>query len=248
MLKIQTQVDWQERHVLVKAAFTLNMDAATATYEIPFGAIQRSTRPQTPQEKAKWEVSALRWADLSDTASGNSYGFSLLSDGKHGYDSKPNQIRLTLLRAPEWPDPDADRGIHQFTYAIYPHDRTWQSAQTVRRGYELNQPLRVVWRESGESGNTPLPPTGQFLNLSANNLVLSALKRSEDHPDQWVLRCYEAHGQSATIDWKTCLGARLGQRLDNTAERTNLLERTGNTAQAPSHTVAPWTIATFVLN
>jgi alpha-mannosidase len=243
VLKIQTQVDWQERHVLVKAAFPLNMDAATATYEIPFGAIQRSTRPQTAHEKAKWEVPALRWADLSDTASNNSYGFSVLSDSKHGYDCQPNQIRLTLLRGPEWPDPNADRGLHQFTYAIYPHDRSWQTAHTVRRGYELNQPLRVVMGEAwemgrwgdGEVGRT-LPAMGQFLNLPANNLVLSAFKRSEDSSNQWVIRCYESHGQSATIDWNSGLGSILGQRLNaKTVKLTSLLERPS--AQSPGKIV-----------
>ncbi|HEY9601062.1 MAG TPA: alpha-mannosidase, partial [Allocoleopsis sp.] len=66
ILKIATTVDWQERYVLVKAAFPLNLEADSATYEIPCGAIQRPTRPQTPAEQAKWEVPALRWADLTD--------------------------------------------------------------------------------------------------------------------------------------------------------------------------------------
>jgi alpha-mannosidase len=63
VLKIKSQVDWRERHLLVKAAFNFNMNANFATYEIPCGAIQRPTRPQTAAEKAKWEVSALRWAE-----------------------------------------------------------------------------------------------------------------------------------------------------------------------------------------
>jgi alpha-mannosidase len=249
VLKIQTQVDWQERHVLVKAAFPLNMDAATATYDIPFGAIQRSTRPQTAHEKAKWEVPALRWADLSDTASNNSYGFSVLSDGKHGYDCQPHQIRLTLLRSPAWPDPNADRGLHQFTYAVYPHDRNWQTAHTLRRGYELNQPLRIVQTQPTASlptPHSPLPSSGQFLNLSANNLVLSAFKRSEESPDQWIVRCYESHGQSATIDWSSGFSPILGQRLNVQAVKSaNLLERP--TTQAPSP-IAPWKIATFLMS
>jgi alpha-mannosidase len=140
VLKIATTVDWQERHVLVKAAFPLNLDANYATYEIPCAAIQRPTRPQTPAEEAKWEVPALRWADLGD----EEYAVSLLNDCKYGYDSQSSQLRLTLLRSPSWPDPEADRGIHQFTYALYPHSGSWQSAGTVRRGYELNLPLLVL--------------------------------------------------------------------------------------------------------
>ena len=140
LLKIATTVDWQENHVLVKAVFPLNLNADYATYEIPCAAIQRSTRPETAAEKAKWEVPALRWADISNSE----YGVSLLNDCKYGYDAQPNQLNLTLLRSPTWPDPDADRGIHHFTYAIYPHSNTWQSARTVHRGYELNLPLQVL--------------------------------------------------------------------------------------------------------
>lgn len=90
-----------------------------------------------------------------------------------------------------------------------------------------------------------LPAMGQFLNLPANNLVLSAFKRSEDSSNQWVIRCYESHGQSATIEWTSGLGAILSQRLNaKTVKSTNLLERP--IAQALG-TIAPWKIATFAI-
>jgi alpha-mannosidase len=144
LLKIASTVNWQENQVFVKAAFPLNIEADFATYEIPCGAIRRPTKPQTPAEKAKWEVPALRWADLTGETELGIYGVSLLNDCKYGYDSQPNQLRLSLLRSPNWPDPEADRGFHEFTYALYPHAGTWESAQTVQRGYELNIPLQVI--------------------------------------------------------------------------------------------------------
>jgi len=241
VLKIHTQVDWQERHVVVKAAFPLNMDAAYATYEIPCGAIQRSTRPQDSAEKAKWEVAALRWADLSDTASQNSYGVSLLSDCKHGYDSQPNQLRLTLLRGSEWPVPNADRGQHQFTYALYPHDRSWQTAHTVHQGYALNQPLRAIVSAPQQQGS--LPSTGMFLDLKAHNLVLTALKPSEQDPDRWILRCYEAHGESAQIQFDAASGLLFDRYLEAASvQPTNLLEEA---VTADIRAIAPWKIRTF---
>ncbi|WP_083602485.1 glycoside hydrolase family 38 C-terminal domain-containing protein [Hydrococcus rivularis] len=191
ILKIATMVNWQETHVLVKVAFPLNVESDFATYEIPCGAIKRPTNPQTPAEKAKWEVYALRWADLGD----REYGVSLLNDCKYGYDSQPTQLRLTLLRSPQWPDPGADKGTHQFTYAIYPHQGSWQAAKTVRYGYELNVPLTVL---SGELDNREkthsLPATSQLLDLDSENLILMAFKQSEDDPNAWILRCYECHG------------------------------------------------------
>ncbi|MGL5078971.1 MAG: alpha-mannosidase, partial [Waterburya sp.] len=95
ILKISNQVNWQETHVMVKVAFPLNLNSDYVTYEIPCGIIKRTTQPETAVEKAKWEVSALNWADLTDNAT--KYGVSLLNDCKYGYDAQANQLRLTLL-------------------------------------------------------------------------------------------------------------------------------------------------------
>ncbi|HEY9895872.1 MAG TPA: glycoside hydrolase family 38 C-terminal domain-containing protein, partial [Candidatus Sericytochromatia bacterium] len=211
ILEIRTRVDWRERHVLVKAAFPLNLKADYATYEIPCGVIERTTKPESDREKAQWEVPAMHWADLSD----GSYGVSLLNDCKYGYDAKLNQLRLTLLRGAEWPDPDADKGSHSFTYALYPHAGDWKAAQTVKHGYELNMPLIAqVISANGDSSPKTLPPTASLLDLGAENLVLIAFKQSEDSPDEWVLRCYECHGEEAQLTFQSDLDLALEQPLD----------------------------------
>jgi alpha-mannosidase len=238
VLKIKTTVDWQERQVLVKAAFGLNLESEYATYEIPCGAITRSTQPQTPAEKAKWEVPALQWADLS----ADDYGVSLLNDCKYGYDSQSNQLRLTLLRSASWPNPQADRGWHEFTYALYPHAGTWQSAHTVRRGYELNLRLQVMLLPS-VSGCTAgqLSPVSSLLDLSADNLILMAFKQSEDDHSQFIIRCYECHGDTAQLSLHSDLGLSIGQSVD-------LLERSLLSAENPDlpvTSISPWKIATF---
>ncbi|MEB3181967.1 MAG: alpha-mannosidase [Nostocaceae cyanobacterium] len=255
LLKIATTVNWQESHVLVKAAFPLNLDADFATYEIPCAAIRRTTKPQTPAEQAKWEVPALRWADLTATELDNEensspsqiqncYGVSLLNDCKYGYDSKPNQLRLTLLRSPHWPDPEADQGIHEFTYAIYPHAGSWEAAHTVRRGYELNHPLQVFLLKKNlpNSASQSLPPVASLLNLSADNLILMAFKQSEDNPQEWILRCYECHGEVAELSLISDLGLTLGEAVD-------LLEREVAVPEVlvsgESVRIQPWKIASF---
>ncbi len=78
------------------------------------------------------------------TDNAGDYGVSLLNDCKYGYDAGTDYLRLTLLRSPNWPDPTADRGYHEFTYAIYPHSGSWQAAETVKRGYEFNSPLQAL--------------------------------------------------------------------------------------------------------
>ncbi|MBW4632815.1 MAG: alpha-mannosidase [Iphinoe sp. HA4291-MV1] len=260
VLKIVTTVDWQERHVLVKAAFPLNLEADYATYEIPCGAIGRPTQPKEAREQAKWEVPALRWADLStlsikekegegtdfSESKGVGYGVSLLNDCKYGYDSQSNQLRLTLLRSPDWPTPEADRGNHEFTYALYPHTSSWQSANTVRRGYELNLPLQVIHCPTLESTRIkPLPPVSQFLDLSAQNLVLMAFKQSEDDPQQWILRCYECHGEPAQLSLQSDLGLVARQTAD-------ILERLTQTSEQlieeKTFSVFPWKLLTLYIN
>lgn len=200
ILRIKTSVDWQAEHVLVKANFPLNITADRATYEIACGAIERTTTPETPADKAKWEVPAHRWADLTDNS--DEYGVSLLNDCKYGYDAGTDYLRLTLLRSSRWPDPIADRGYHEFTYAIYPHSGSWQSAATVHKGYELNSPLQLQFdREtSAASGENELPPSSSLIDLPADNLVMMAFKPSDNPAQAWVLRCYECHGAAGEIE------------------------------------------------
>lgn len=248
LLKIATTVNWQENHVLVKAAFPLTVEADFATYEIPCGAIRRPTKPKTPAEQAKWEVPALRWADLTGETQEGIYGVSLLNDCKYGYDSKPDQLRLTLLRSPNWPDSEADRGFHEFTYTLYPHTGSWESARTVRGGYELNIPLQVILNPVNQNPhkNSPLSASKKelgvsFLDLSAENLILMAFKPSEDDPQQLILRCYECHGETAELSWQSDLGLNLGDTVD-------LLERSSTTEFSSEQqilTIQPWKIASF---
>lgn len=233
ILKIETVADWQEEHTLLKAAFPLTIESDFVTCEIPFGAIDRPTRPQTPAEAAQWEIPALQWADLSQS----DFGVSLLNNCKYGYDAQPHQLRLTLLRSSRWPDPNADRGHHEFCYALYPHRDRWSHAQTVQRGYELNQPPISIVPFPQSIATPTLPPICEFLNLSAANLICSAFKRSHHNPQQWILRCYEACGQTAAI----VLSGQLNLQIHT---RTNLLEVAIET-ETETETIEAWTIATF---
>lgn len=231
ILKIHTTVDWKERHVLVKAAFPLTISNNFATYEIPCGTIQRSTNPQTPQEQAKWEVPALRWADISQI----NYGVSLLNDCKYGYDATPNQLRITLLRGSTWPNPHADLGLNEFTYAIYPHPYSWEQANTVHRGYELNTPLSVLIGETPSShppdSTTNTPPDSQsFIQLSAENIVIMAFKPADfsvDSTNKFILRCYECHNQTSNLKITNNLGLTCTQTVD-------ILERPTSTPEFSS--------------
>ena len=245
LLKVESEVDWREEHVLVKANFPLTVSSDFATYEIPFAAIERPTRSAIPAEAAKWEVSALRWADLTNKP--QNYGVSLLNDSKYGYDSRGDNLRISLLRSPIWPDPGCDRGLHQFTYAIYPHTGSWDIANTVHLGYELNVGLRVVAvdEQSKVVANglrSRLKTAVEFINVSEKNLIVTALKQAEDNPESWILRCYEAEGKKAELKMENVLDLEV-------LGKVNLLENHLDVEENRSQNVIePWQVKTIILH
>ena len=70
------------------------------------------------------------------------FGVAVLTDSKYGYSAFGNTLRISLLRAPRNPDPEADRGTHPFAYALLPHTGTWQDAGVVAEAAALNSPVR----------------------------------------------------------------------------------------------------------
>ncbi len=207
-----TDVDWWEDHTMLKVAFPLTVTDTVASYEIPFGWIQRSTQMRNSWEKAKVEVPAEKWADVSS----GGYGVSLLNNSKYGYDIKGNVMRLSLLRSPKWPDPTADRGKNSIQYALYPHAGDWRNAQTVRRGYEFNNPLIAIITDA-HTGS--LPDRHSFLTLEPANLVLSGLKKAEDS-NAWIIQWYDATG----IDCDALLHLPRSPRI---VVRSNFMEEDG---------------------
>ncbi|WP_199617389.1 alpha-mannosidase [Paenibacillus alkalitolerans] len=191
----KTKVRWSESHKLLKVAFPVDIVANKATYEIPFGALERPTHRNTSWERAQFEVCGHRWADVSEGGG----GVSLLNDCKYGYDIKEGAIRLSLLRAPKWPDRSADLGEHEFTYSLYPHAQDWRSAQVVRRAMELNHPALAV---AAEPHSGKLPAEYSWIGLQSDHVVLDSVKRSEDG-SATILRFYESSGgrQTVTVQW-----------------------------------------------
>jgi alpha-mannosidase len=181
-----TNVDWNEKRVLLKAAFPVDVRSSRATYEIQYGTIERATHRNTDFDRGRYEVPAMRWADLSE----GDYGVSLLNDCKYGYDVKENVLRLSLLRSPIDPDPHADEGEHRFTYSIYPHLWDWRNG-TVQQGAQLNAPLLAV---AAPAKKAALPASASFAAVDAENVVIDWVKRCEDSNDL-IVRVYEAYGQ-----------------------------------------------------
>ncbi len=186
-LDFANEVEWHENHKFLKVEFPLNLRAQNATYEVQFGHLQRPTHFNTTWDLARFEVSAHRWADLAEP----DFGVALLNDCKYGYATNGNIMRLSLLRAPKSPDPQADMGHHAFRYALLPHVGTFQQAGVIEEGYRFNAPLLV--------SATSAPPTAvSYFSVNHPSVVIDTIKKAEDS-DALIVRLYEAHGTRGTV-------------------------------------------------
>jgi alpha-mannosidase len=155
-------------------------------------------------------VGAQQWADLGN----EQHGFSLINESKFGYDGVGNLLRLTLLRSPVWPDPNADRGHHHFSYALYPHAGDWKQAMTVRHGYNYNYKLKAMQVET-HTGS--LPAEHSFVGVTPDDVVLAAMKKAEDS-HALILHFYEWAGKGGSAQLRVPPGA-------TGAVETNLMEK-----------------------
>ena len=123
--RVETEVDWHERERVLKAAFDVDVHTDHAAYETQFGHVVRPTHENTTWDAARFEVCAHRWVHVGDSG----YGVGLANDATYGHDvtryparaaARSPAVRLTLLRAPLFPDPETDQGRHVFRYALVP--------------------------------------------------------------------------------------------------------------------------------
>jgi alpha-mannosidase len=214
-IDFQTEIDWHQHQMLLKAAFPLAINALHATHEIQFGAVERPTHRNTSWDMARFETCAQRWVDLSE----GDYGVALLNDGKYGHDVHDNVVRLTLLTSGIHPDPEADQGLHRFTYSLLPHAGNWRTGEVVRRAAELNAPLiaargarnterdtrqgdtrqgEVDDRERLPLSPSPSLPLSRFVACDAEHVVVDTIKTAEDG-DGLIVRLYEAHNARGPV-------------------------------------------------
>ena len=187
---IDTEVDWRETETVLKAAFPIDVRAAVSSAETQFGHVQRPTHTNTSWEAAKFEICAHRFLHVGEPG----WGAAVVNDSTYGHDvtrdvradgGTTTTVRLSLLRAPRYPDPQTDQGVHRMRFALVPgatiHD-------AVREGYRINLPERMV------SGTGTVDP---LVTVDNDGVVVESVKLADDTSGDLVVRLYEATGDRA---------------------------------------------------
>jgi alpha-mannosidase len=223
VVKFDTEVDWHEKHHMLRAEFRPVHYGSTALCEIQFGHIARVTTENDSVEKAQFEICAHKWIATEDAGG----GFALLNDSKYGHRAKNGLISLNLLRAPTYPDKTADRGVHHFSYAFTPF-ATGDLAKVVREGYRLNNPLRI--------GTAALDSVA---TVDEPGVVIETIKVAESGSGS-IIRMYESLGKATTTAMATTLP-------HQKTHETDLLERRIGKADLTKLDFGPFEIKTILL-
>ena len=220
-VQFTTIVEWHQRQRMLKLAYPIDVQADRSAAETQFGHLFRPTHTNTSWEAAKFEICAHRWIHVAEPG----FGVAIANDRTYGHDvtSTPasgtagdgpgtvTTVRLSLLRAPVYPDPDADQGHHVFRTTLVPDA---EIADAVRTGYDLNLPVRTV------PGSRPVTP---LVTVSNPAVVVEAVKLAEDRSGDLIVRLYESLGTRSTATVRPNFAA-------TTVQRTDLLERPLNGA------------------
>ena len=178
-IDFDTQVDWHEKHRLLKAAFPTGIHADEGINEIQFGFVKRPTHRSRPYDADRFEVCNHRYTALCD----EKRGAAVLNESKYGVSMLGDEIALTLLRAPVSPDADADQGAHRFVYSYYLWDGAFADCGVVREGYELNVPVTV---------SEGTAEAFSMMSVDAPNVVIDTVKAAEDGSGDVIVRLYES--------------------------------------------------------
>lgn len=176
---------------MVKAAFDVDLNTDKATYDIQFGTIERNTHQNTSWDAAKFEVCAHKFMDMGEYG----YGVSLMNDCKYGHNVKNGTMKLSLFKCGTHPDPNADKIVHSFTYSLYPHADNYREAGTIKKAFELNNPI-VAYEISKQEGS--LPEEYSFITCNAENFIVDTAKMAEDD-DSLIIRGYECFNKKTNV-------------------------------------------------
>lgn len=195
----------------LRMPFPLNLDAAKASYEIPFGAVERNLNSDE-------EVPALQWVRVQGKNKKQNAGCLLLNDCKHGHALDKNILRISLIRSTYDPDPTPELGAHEVHLALLPYSAKMSDAQATEIGQKFNHSIKIIGTDVHKG---KLPATDNMIKISAENVIISGIKKAEQ-ANAVILRLYEIEGQSKDI--KISLSENIFGKIKS-AGSVDLLER-----------------------
>ena len=188
-LYVKSQIDWHEKHKMCKLEFDIDVDSPRSFYEVPYGVIERPVNGE--------EEPHLMWTAIKNGE--NDYGVAIINDSKNSSSARDTRMSLTAVRSPIYGDHGGprnaeseytDQGAHTFTYGILPVTGNGWS-KVVKEARRLNiEPFVVI--ENNHDGYLPL--SNKMVECDAENVIISAIKRSEDGKG-WIIRAYETDGK-----------------------------------------------------
>jgi alpha-mannosidase len=189
-LDIALEIDWHESEKLLKLVFPLDIHAERIAAETQFGHFWRANNENTSWEKARYETCQHRYLFIPE----QDWAVAFANDSTYGYSAfrtkskigKPlTEIGFSILRAPRFPDPEADQGQHFFKFRMKPNAKVLDAAHMA---YQLNFPIRSI------VGTNPVEP---LVSSSSDQVVIETIKLAEDGSGDLIVRLYEAIGGRA---------------------------------------------------
>jgi alpha-mannosidase len=204
VLEAKATLDWKEQLKMLKLSFPVNATSPAATYETPYGFIERATNGD--------EDPGQRWIDVTGSQNSKTFGLTVINDAKYGYSVHGNDMRISIARSavyahhnPRVLDPAAahlwmDQGIQTFRLMLVPHTGTWKEKNVPGIAEEFLTPPLSIYQ--GIHGGK-MPKSGSFLSVDIPNVIVTSVKQAEFNKDI-VIRCVETTGITATasIDLK----------------------------------------------
>ncbi len=227
-LNINTHIDWQEKHKLLKVAFPVNAYANEAYHETQFGYVKRPVHRSYQTDKDRYEVCNHRYTALTDGA----HGAAVLNDGKFGVNVVGNEIRLTLLKSAMMPDQNADRGLQQFAYAFYPFDGAFADSDVPQQAAQLNEPLLA---------GGICDDLGPIFLSDKKNIIVDTIKPADTVENALLVRVYEAMGKQTTCAFTS------HANIQSVTE-TDMLEENAQSVDLQNVHFGPFEIKTFILS
>lgn len=188
-LSFSHEVDWKERHKMLRVHFYANVISDVASTEVAMGVYKRNTKPSNSFELAKFEFAAHRWVDLSQ----KDCGLALINDCKYGHRIVDNELEINLLRSPADVDPEADIHRHHYSYAVMPHSSDSVEGSVLHHAHSFNAPI-ITQKIARQAAN--IPPAFDY---EQQHVKLETIKPADDSQGI-ILRFYEFAGCDETIE------------------------------------------------